>query len=351
MKEKKFIFPWEKLEKWYTLYGRTHLIWRKYEKYQNGSKDLLFLVWISEILLQQTQAERVLPFLEKILHHFPKLENLAHTSYEEFFPYYDGLGYYSRARNLLKTSKEVTDNYGWIFPNSKILLQKLPWVWPYTASAILAFGYWEPVLAWDTNLEKVFARFFHGSKYLPLSSDEKCILENEFGEYIHSKKNSVVSVRNINNALMDFARIIDILPKEKIIWEIYPLKTSKFYLTRWDLEQTKEKKRSYFPLPDAKVIVILHKDHTIYYTSSSIYYTPYILIWVWEKDTRKYVKSHFLEIYQLSLSVRPVHKKWFDVDGNPYIAVYAQIQQWIIPKHFFKKEDITDILKMYKKGD
>ena len=103
-------FPFLSLLHWSKIHGRHSLPWRAY--FHLSKKDLSYHIWLSEILLQQTQAERVIDFYNHILSHFPTVESLANTSYEDFFPYYQGLGYYSRARNILKTAKIVVENHG-----------------------------------------------------------------------------------------------------------------------------------------------------------------------------------------------------------------------------------------------
>ena len=107
-KEKLSTFPWKLLLDWYEIHGRTHLPWREYSRIGNEkytpeslplsnqhpstfivpSSTLLYRVWLSEILLQQTQAERVIGFFEKMIRKYPTIQDLASSSYEAFFPYY-----------------------------------------------------------------------------------------------------------------------------------------------------------------------------------------------------------------------------------------------------------------------
>ena len=117
-------FPWMSLLDWYKKNGRHELPWRDYTI--NDEKILLYRVWLSEIFLQQTQVARVIDYFEKVLIKFPTLESLARTDYETFFPYYQGLGYYSRARNILKTAKIVNELYHSQFPKEQLTLKKLP---------------------------------------------------------------------------------------------------------------------------------------------------------------------------------------------------------------------------------
>ena len=111
-------FPFETIIEWYIKNGRHSLPWRE-------NQDP-YCVWISEIFLQQTQVSRVIPYFEKVIQDFPSVHDFAQLSYEEFFPYYEGLGYYSRARNMLKTAKIVSQDYNGIFPNDYKELIHLP---------------------------------------------------------------------------------------------------------------------------------------------------------------------------------------------------------------------------------
>lgn len=117
-------FPYAELLVWYAENGRKHLPWREF---RTTDRDLLaYRVWLSEILLQQTQADRVIPFYEKMLATYPTVHELGRTDYETFFPYYDGLGYYSRARNLLATAKKVSQELSGRFPETQVALLELP---------------------------------------------------------------------------------------------------------------------------------------------------------------------------------------------------------------------------------
>ena len=221
-------------------------------------------MWLSEILLQQTQAERVAGFFEHIIQRFPHIESLAETDYETFFPYYDGLGYYSRARNLLKTAKIVTETYGGIFPMETEQLIKLPGIGPYTAEAIRAFAYNIPTLSFDTNLEKVFSRYYFGDRFRKLSKEEKM-------EILAGFQKTGISGRAINAAFMDFASLVSINHKEKIDFSKYPFPGCLFFETKGTLEVEKRTKSEVFPTKDAVITVIL-ADH-----KGEIHYRPFFL--------------------------------------------------------------------------
>jgi A/G-specific adenine glycosylase len=117
-----------------------------------------YSVWLSEVLLQQTRVNQGLPFYEKFIAQFPTVHHLAQASEDEVLKTWQGLGYYSRARNLHRTARIVAEDLQGQFPQTPEELQKLPGLGPYTAAAIasIAFGFPEPVL--DGNVARVAAR-------------------------------------------------------------------------------------------------------------------------------------------------------------------------------------------------
>lgn len=138
-----------KLLKWYESHGREHLPWRQ--------TNNIYHIYISEIMLQQTQVNRVMnEYYPKFLTKFPTLYDLAQAKEEDVIAIWSGLGYYSRARNLHKSAKL----YPYGLPKTKKELLKLPGIGEYTASAICSFGYNQNVGVVDTNISRVLKRFF-----------------------------------------------------------------------------------------------------------------------------------------------------------------------------------------------
>ena len=119
-----------------------------------------YAVWLSEIMLQQTRVETVVPYFERFLRRFPDVEALAVAEIDEVLKLWSGLGYYRRARVLYATAREVTERYGGAFPGEAAALRELPGIGAYTAGAIasLAFDKREPLV--DGNVARVFARLF-----------------------------------------------------------------------------------------------------------------------------------------------------------------------------------------------
>ncbi|OIO76464.1 hypothetical protein AUJ87_02855 [Candidatus Gracilibacteria bacterium CG1_02_38_174] len=280
--------------------------------------------------------ERVIGYYNNILKVFPTIEALANTSYEEFFPYYQGLGYYSRARNMLKTAKIITEEYQGIFPNNTDELKKLPGVGPYTAAAIRAFVYNEKVLSFDTNLEKIFSRFYHGSRFQKLSKEEKTLIEKDF-------QGTGISGREINAAFMDFGSLVsfNIKPSDESGWEKisknYPLDDCFWLKTQGVLEVQEKKKKRVFPTKDASIKVVLHENHRIYYSSVEGDYQPFILPPT-EDNVRQRVQEYFRDSYNLEVSVRPIHDKYFEND-RPFIICNAQVQKGLPSFRKYQKEN------------
>lgn len=252
---------------WYEPNKRS-LPWRK----DNISA---YEVWVSEIMLQQTQVSRVVLYYERFLKKFPNVRKLALASWEEFLPFYEGLGYYARGRNMLVAAKIVVRDHGGEFPRKKSELIKLPGIGEYTASAILSFAYGKPDIAFDTNFRKVF-----GTK-------EKA--ESAF-------RKSGVSSAVFNSAVMDYASVFREVKSRKSVKSVKPM--------------------------TAGVALILHENHKKYFSLNKKRYEPFLL-----PDgimTREQIKKYFLEKYGLRLSVRPP-KGIVVIQGKGRTIVNAQV--------------------------
>ncbi|MEI1279263.1 A/G-specific adenine glycosylase [Leptospira venezuelensis] len=117
-----------------------------------------YSTWVSEIMLQQTRVAAMLPLYEKFMHRFPKPEDLAIAEEEEVFRYWQGLGYYSRAKNLLAGVQKLVNEFGGKFPKTLEDALSLPGVGPYTARAILSISYNLPFAVLDGNAKRVLSR-------------------------------------------------------------------------------------------------------------------------------------------------------------------------------------------------
>ena len=139
------------LTNWYQA-NKRDLPWRKSKKPYN--------IWLSEIILQQTQVKQGLPYYEAFISNFPTLKDLANASENEVLKIWQGLGYYSRARNLHFSAKYIKDHLEGVFPKNYKELLQLKGVGDYTASAIASICYEESVAAVDGNVYRVLGRYF-----------------------------------------------------------------------------------------------------------------------------------------------------------------------------------------------
>ncbi|MGZ9225580.1 MAG: A/G-specific adenine glycosylase [Anaerolineales bacterium] len=161
-----------------------------------------YAVWVSEIMLQQTRVETVIPYFERWMRLFPNLRALAVASEQEVLNAWEGLGYYSRARNLHKAAKIVVDQHNGEIPPDLEELRKLPGIGRYTVGAIASIAFNMDVSALDGNIKRVYTRIFDvnepadspaGEKILWKLADEN-VLKGQAGDY--------------NQALMDLGAMI-----------------------------------------------------------------------------------------------------------------------------------------------
>ncbi|MGI9520391.1 MAG: A/G-specific adenine glycosylase [Hyphomicrobiaceae bacterium] len=142
---------------------RRDLPWR----YQTGEHADPYLVWLSEIMLQQTTVKAVIPYFDRFVAAWPNIQALAEADEESVLQAWAGLGYYSRARNLHNCAKIITSQFEGHFPQSERQLEQLPGIGPYTAAAISAIAFGRRATPVDSNVERVVARLFAVEEPLP----------------------------------------------------------------------------------------------------------------------------------------------------------------------------------------
>ncbi|MDR1951842.1 MAG: A/G-specific adenine glycosylase [Bacteroidales bacterium] len=161
-----------------------------------------YLIWLSEVILQQTQVVQGLPYYEKFVEKYPKIEDLANASEDEVLKLWQGLGYYSRARNLHKTAKLITEKYNGQFPNTYAEIRVLPGIGDYTAAAIASFAFdlCYPVL--DGNVSRAISRMCGVTEPIdtPLGKSELIKILNKHID----KKNPA----EFNQAIMEFGAMV-----------------------------------------------------------------------------------------------------------------------------------------------
>lgn len=181
------------------------LRWNKHLNHRSmpwkGEKNA-YKIWLSEIILQQTRVEQGLSYYKKFIKEFPDVHALAHAPETLVMKLWEGLGYYSRCRNLLKTARLVVDSHGGVFPVDYDVLLKLPGVGPYTAAAISSFATNAPHAVVDGNVIRILARFW-GIHEAPGTITGKKTFEELARKMLPPRKAALY-----NQAIMDFGATV-----------------------------------------------------------------------------------------------------------------------------------------------
>lgn len=181
-----------KIYRWYSIH-RRELPWRE-------TNDP-YKIWLSEIILQQTRIAQGMDYYRNFTEKFKTIEDLARASEDSVLKLWQGLGYYTRARNLHATAKNIVKNYNGKFPKTYDSILKLPGIGPYTAAAISSIAFDLPYPAIDGNIYRVFSRYFGISTPIDLAKGKKEI--QEIAQELIPQKNTGFH----NQALMDFGAL------------------------------------------------------------------------------------------------------------------------------------------------
>lgn len=218
----------ERVIEWYRQFGRKTLPWQK--------SKTPYHVWLSEIMLQQTQVMTVIPYFERFITRFPTIEALAMAPLDEVLHLWTGLGYYARARNLHRSAQQILEKYQGDFPETFESIIALPGIGRSTAGAILSLALKQPYPILDGNVKRVLARHYAISGW-PGQKE----IENKLWDLAESLT-PINQVEDFNQAMMDIGSLVCIRsnPKCKICplhhsclsykqndWKHYPGKKPK----------------------------------------------------------------------------------------------------------------------------
>ncbi len=176
--------------------------------FENNKRDLPFRknknpynIWISEIMLQQTQVDTVIPYYNRFMEKYPTLDDLAKATEEDVFKLWEGLGYYSRAKNILKCAKQIKEEHGGKFPIEYKEVLSLSGIGPYTAGAVLSISYDMKYPAVDGNVMRVMARVYNIEADISDAKTRK-IFETKVSDIIPDEAG------DFNQALMELGALI-----------------------------------------------------------------------------------------------------------------------------------------------
>ena len=185
---------------WQSLYGRHQLPWQHQDAYR---------VWLSEIMLQQTQVTTVIPYYLNFIEHFPDIRSLANASSDAVLQHWQGLGYYARARNLHKSAQIIRDQYQGQFPSDISDVEALPGIGRSTAGAILSFAFDQSWPILDGNVKRVLARCFQVQGWYGQSATMQQLWQ--LSEQITPTRQTAV----FNQAMMDIGSMLCVKSKPK----------------------------------------------------------------------------------------------------------------------------------------
>ena len=187
-----------KLIHWQKHHGRHHLPWQ-------GTRDP-YAIWLSEIMLQQTQVTTVTPYYQRFMLRFPNINSLSQGPLDDILTLWSGLGYYARARYLHQTAQLIMKNYGGKFPRQLDLIQQFPGIGRSTAAAIAVFAFGERCAILDGNVKRVLTRYFGIEGY---PGNQK--IQNQLWEKASTllpDKNAKDNIETYTQALMDLGALV-----------------------------------------------------------------------------------------------------------------------------------------------
>jgi A/G-specific adenine glycosylase len=234
--------------RWQKQYGRHALPWQ-------NTRDP-YRIWLSEIMLQQTQVAAVIPYYQRFLLRFPDLASLASAASEDVMAHWSGLGYYSRARNLHACAQRVVAEYGGVFPSDPDLLADLPGIGRSTAAAIAAFSYGMRAAILDGNVKRVFARVFGIEAYPG---------EKKTEQYLWQRAEALMPAQDVESytqGLMDLGATL--CTRSKPLCESCPLqKRCIAYASDRTQELPVRKPKKTIPEKHTAMLIVLDKNKVL----------------------------------------------------------------------------------------
>ena len=212
-----------------------------------------YYIWISEIMLQQTKVQTVIPYFERFIQTLPTIESLANAKEHELLKLWEGLGYYNRVRNLQLAAKEVVEKYNGVLPDDKDELETLKGIGPYTSGAIASIAFNKKYSAVDGNVLRVFSRLLEIRGDIKEPKTKKKI--KEFVETLLPNR-----VGDFNQGLMEIGATV-CLPNGQPHCALCPFNTyCKAYLNQTTKEIPEKRSKKKRPIKSKTVLVIKYKN-------------------------------------------------------------------------------------------
>jgi A/G-specific adenine glycosylase len=224
------------------VFAFQRIVWNYYRKHGRAfpwrkTRDP-YAILVSEVMLQQTQAERVVPFFKKWMQQFPTVQSLARAPLKKVLRAWSGLGYNRRALNLKRAAEKIVKEHGGKFPKTIPEIDALPGVGPYTAGAIAAFAFNTPSAFIETNIRTVYLHFFFKNKREVRDDEILRMVQKTLPTpslISPSKEGEKVRIRDWYNALMDYGGMLKKTKGNMNTRSAHYAKQSKFRGSRREL--------------------------------------------------------------------------------------------------------------------
>jgi len=311
-----------KILKWYDLNKRS-LPWRK--KVSQEKKEYYTL--ISEFMLQQTQVATVIPYFQRFIKSIPNIEKLSKFNDEKLIKLWEGLGYYSRVRNLKKTAQIVVKDFNKRLPQSFTDLKSLPGIGDYTASAISAIAFNKPLIPLDGNIERVLKRFLYLKKQNQIKKENLQKYKKVFG--ISDNRSS-----DYAQALMELGALI-CKPVNPLCKQCPILrKCESFRNQDFELVKLKKKDKQTF----YKLNVYKKNDQYLLIKNDKFNFLKNFDIFPMEEliSPKNFNKDLNFKISNMNMNIKIEYKNKFNLDGKVHWIDPKKLQKYTLPT-FTKK--------------
>tara|TARA_Y100001970_G_scaffold106813_1_gene133838 strand:- start:1751 stop:2731 length:981 start_codon:yes stop_codon:yes gene_type:complete len=319
----------KKILKWYDI-NKRFLPWRKKVSIQKKQ----YYTLVSEFMLQQTQVATVIPYFNRFIKKVPSLKNLAKINDKKLLKLWEGLGYYSRARNLKKTAQIILKNYNGKLPNNFEDLLSLPGVGNYTASAILSIAFNKPYIPLDGNIERVLKRYLYLKKEKEIQKENLIKKKTVFGTSSRSS--------DYAQALMELGALT-CKPTNPLCNQC-PISKKCKSLQKWDfdlIKNNKKNKNKYFILK-----VFKKGQRYLLIKNTKFNFLKNLTIFPMEELTKpkNFNENLNLKMSNMNMNIKIQYLKKSENIKSPYWVDEKKIDNYMLPS-FTKK-----IVKYLERG-
>ena len=311
----------KKILKWYDLNQRS-LPWRKNVSFQKRQ----YYTLVSEFMLQQTQVVTVIPYFNRFIENIPSLKILAKVQNKKLIKLWEGLGYYSRARNLKKTAQAIIKNFNGKLPDNFDDLISFPGIGNYTASAILAIAFNKPYIPLDGNIERVLKRYLYLKKEKEIQKDNLIKKKSIFG--ISSRSSDYAQ------ALMELGALI-CKPTNPLCSQC-PISKKCKSLQKKDFDLTKNNKKNidkYF------LLKVYKKDHRYLLVKNTMFkFLKNLTIFPMEElsKPKNFNENLNFKMSNMNMNIKIQYLKHSGKFQSPYWINEKKLDNYILPS-FTKK--------------